>query len=239
MTNVDRAHAAKVRRQLNRHGRFPITLPNAHVRRILERQPHILILTRAHRLGLKGAPKLYDLHNALTVKRNTAHRAGGRLDLQSDPHVLTIELLEVTPTTLQDIQLKDARAAGFPTVADLLDDWRDHHRRSAPDAQVFLHRFQIEGARYLHRDIHRGYTHDPAEGVRGELAAPSATELDTMATDNRERFEDGRRDEMERRSAKSLAARLKVAVGRADEAAIDSILRDLEALKQRIAAKAA
>lgn len=235
MTQVDRVHAAKVRRQLDRHGRFPITLPNAHVRRIVEKQPHILVLTRAHRLGLNGTPKLYDLHNALVIKRNAAHRHGGRLDLQSDPHVLTIELLEVTATTLGAIQLKDARAAGFATVAHLLEDWREHHRRSQPDVEVFLHRFQIEGERYLHRDIHRGYTHDPAEGVRGELAAPSVVELDAMAVDNRERFEDLRRDEMERRSAKSLAARLRVAVTRADEAAIDSILRDLEALKRRIA----
>lgn len=167
--------------------RYPIVLPNHHVQRIISRDARLLILTRTLPSGGPRKLRLYEVHNALIVRRNLRHCREGRPDLQANPHVLTLEVTSIESGPLGEVDLKRARLAGYPTVEELREDWRQRRRRLDLDLRVHLHLFEVRGERYLHRDVHRNYAHDPSEAIDGEMAALSEGELERYAAQARER----------------------------------------------------
>lgn len=204
----DDTQRARDRARRRRRGRYPIVLPNRQLQRMLDRDARLMILTRKLSLGPRPhvdpdempagaapprggprAPRLYELHNALTTRRNDRHRRNRRPDLQTDPHVVTIEVLAVELTTLGEVDLKQARAAGYKTVEEMREDWRQRRCRLDLNLPVYLHEFRVSDARYLHRDVHRGYTHDPDQAVQGEPPALTPTETERYARRARERDE--------------------------------------------------
>ena len=54
-----------------------------------------------------------------------------------------IRILSVSRERLGDIDHRDARLEGFPTVGRFFDYWRTLHGRVDPDAQVWAIRFEL------------------------------------------------------------------------------------------------
>jgi len=207
--------------------RWQIVLPHPSIRRILERKPTTLLLSRRASAGT------YEIHDALTVRRNKDHCANGRPDRQSNPLVFEIEISAIETKPLADLDLATIRSAGYKTSDELRQEW--HGRPLKPTLLIHVCSFRIIEARYLHKQIDRGYTTDPAQAVQDEPQALSAHELNQLATVAAARRANERRDEITQQRMRSLAIRLKEAARRGDLKAAAAIRRDLEQLETEAA----
>ena len=180
---------------------WPLLLPHATIRRILDRNTSRLILTRHVK------PGEYQVQDEGLERRNREHRAKGRDDLQHDPDVVSIVITHVHKITLLDVDLALARAAGFKTQRDFYDDWLIRRRVIVPDLEVMVHAFGLaETPRYLHARVHRGYTSDPLRAARGEPEALDPMDLRRYADtarwrDDQLRREQAHRERLQRRRA--------------------------------------
>lgn len=172
---------------------WPLLLPHDTIRRILNHNTRLLIHTR----HLK--PGEYQVQDEGLEQRNRQHRQEGRDDLQSDPNVVSIVITHVQRTTLLDIDLAMARAAGYRTQRDFYDAWLERRRVIIPGLEVLVHAFRLaETPRYLHERVHRGYTSDPARAARGEPEALDAMDLRRYADTARWRDDQIRREQAHR-----------------------------------------
>jgi hypothetical protein len=195
--------------------RYPLVLPHADVRRILERHATRLVVTaRAHR----GA---YTVQDAFTVRRNERLRKAGRLEEQSDPDVCALQITDVEPIALADVDYRTVRQCGFKTQRDFFDDWLARRRHIDPAQDVWSVGFQIiEQPRFLHKRTFAGYTSDPSLAMFGEPEALGAEDLRHLAGSARARLERERHEELRRQRARNLTVRYREALrlGRDDEA---------------------
>lgn len=159
--------------------------------------------------------------------------------------VCRITVTDVHLERLGAISLKDARREGFRTTGEFFDYWRGLHRTVNESLPVWVISFVLgdhsETDRFLDRRVHRTYTTRPPEAVvdnsvEGAVRALSASELRQLAGANRRRFEREHRDELRRRQAKSLQARLKDAVARGDAGAVRLLRDELDRLADQLEA---
>jgi hypothetical protein len=192
-----------------------LTLRHSTVRRVLERRPASLILTRKPQL------EIYQVHDQLTVVRNQRRRSAGRHDQLEDPLIFTVAIQSVVALGLVELDQLLVRSAGFQTTEDFFLDWLSGHRRIDVRAEVFVCGFTlVEDARFLHERISRGYTPDPARSVRGEPQALGRGDLESL-----------RRSEEHRREVRSLANRLREAGHRRDVDGLAAVRQDLGVLE--------
>jgi hypothetical protein len=161
---------------------YPIALPPAHVRRILERRATLLILSR------RLPPALYLVHDQRTTRRNAQRCAAGRPELQDDPLRMSILVVEVRETTVCDLEYSDARAAGYRDCIELLEDWQRRHRRIDLDQPVHAHHFRhAELPRLLAAStVQADYVIDPAHAAWDVPEAVSATEQADITAEARQ-----------------------------------------------------
>lgn len=215
----------------------PIVLPSHHIRRLVDRSAHLLVL--GCRLPMRGAdhPTLFEIHNAKTIRTNVRHYRNGRRDLAGDPHEFTVELLEITETLLGKLDTWQAKAAGYPNVEALHDDWQRRRRALDLKLTVFVHEFVVVTARYMHRNVRLGYTVDPAESfdnpATGGSQALYPEDQERMSVDARERFEALRAGEMLGRRRRSLTIQMKAACKRADIETIDRLAKELKVVAEQ------
>lgn len=215
---------------------FPITLPDGHVVRLLDGNATVLILPRALPQRKNGHPDLFEVHNARTHRRNLAACLDGRPERQENPAVCVIEVLEITEVAFPKIDHDTVRAAGYANWRELNDDWQRRYR-GTPE-RVHVHQFKIIEARFLHEQVPKGYAHDPAAGAFGEPEAVSEAAVNTMAVENRARFEASRGDEMRRRKVRNVKSRLDAAVRAMDAGEIAKLSRELAILSAEVGAAA-
>jgi hypothetical protein len=192
--------------------RWPLVLSHADVRRILQRHASSLVLTVRPKLGA------YVVQDALTVRRNERLRKAGRGSEQQDPDVFTIEITDVAPMWLRDLDYAIVRAAGWQTQRDFFDDWLGRKGHIDPDQDVYVARFRpAERPRFLHRRTFSGYTFEPALAMHGEPEALSAEQLRDLSS--RQAVDRERRRELCRQRAQSIALRVRHAQreGKTDE----------------------
>lgn len=196
-------------------GRWPLVLPHAQIRRMLDSH-HLLISTRDLHADA------YEVHDASTVRLNYRRKRDGRSDLQDDPAVFVIEVTHVERRPLLDLDLVTVRRAGFKTLEDFYLDWIAAHRRVVVGSDVRLYTFAIAAEeRYLHRRAHRGYTRNPGEAVRDEpQPIDSATTL-RYAADARDRYAAEHADDIARREARALGSQLRAARAAAAARGVD------------------
>lgn len=123
---------------------------------------------------------------------------------------------------------------------DLPDDqvvqlWRARHGTR----QVWVVTFELDERRLLHRQLHKGYTCDPAQAAHGEPEAVPPEILDHYAATARSRYVVEHRDELAHQRARTLARRLREAAVRAargDVAApeLDDIERWIAVLERSV-----
>jgi hypothetical protein len=118
---------------------FAIAMGRREIRRLLERRATVLVL------GRELTPDTY---------------------LLGDEDGVTIRVTGVRRCALRDLDFPACRAAGHRTQRDFFDAWYERHGIIDPDRVVTVAVFVLaEDARWLHRRVHRGYTHDPAESA--------------------------------------------------------------------------
>jgi hypothetical protein len=214
---------------------FPIVLSNAHIRRIVDRNATVLILTSRKRLGVHACPELYEIHNRLVLKQNARDRRNSKPEWQTDPCALIIELRAVTEATLGGLDFRQARLAGYRTVEELREDWAIRREKLGGDAKVFVHEFAITDARFLHRRSQRGYSTDPAQGMRDEPEGVDAATQKRLTELGTFRWQ----QERDRRGAQAQAVELHERVRELErryaggEASLEP---DLRVIRQRIQA---
>lgn len=205
---------------------FPLVLPHAQVRRILDRKANRLIVTRQIKQGT------YDVQDALAARRLDRYLKGPRMgEPPPSASVFAITVTEVWETTLTGLDFATIRAAGFKTQRDFYDEWIEWRRHIDPDELVRVCAFGFtDPGRFLHAKVHRGYTTNPAESARGEPQALSSGELKELAGDAARRFDRQRREEIRRRQARSLAQRLKLATAKGDSREMRALSREIDRL---------
>jgi hypothetical protein len=201
---------------------WPIILPHAQIARMLARRTSRLILTARLR------PGTYHVHDALSVRQNERRRRAGRFTEQQDPTIFAITITGIRELALVDLDLVTVRAAGYRTQRDFYDDWlrRRHHLDPRETARVCAFAFEAP-ERYLHQRAHRGYTENPLQAARGEPAALSAAELADLSAGARRRHQQHQREDARRQHARSLAARIKLAVLDHDGEAAEAIRQEI------------
>lgn len=202
--------AAGQRRLKQPPGRRPLVLPHDQIRRILDRKPTLLILTR------DLDPGVYVVHDDQTVKRNLRHQRDRRSDLQSDPAVFMVEVEPPARTMITDLELVTVNHAGFKTLEEFFWNWPPRRWRFHTSLELTVYPFQIPAtARFLHQKVHRGYTHDPAEAVPDEPEALDDDVLQDLTVKARERYRTEHAADVARRESQSLARQLREATTRA------------------------
>lgn len=172
-----------------------LVLPHPDAVRVLKAST--LILTRQVEFDV------YEIHDGLTVRRNTRLRRDGRFDEQADPLVATIRFEQITETTLIGLDLKTIRSAGWKTQRDFYDDWLDRRHHIDPDEVVRACRFvHTEADRFLDRRLHRAYTTDPARAVIGERVEGAVRAVDRVEQERMSREARGR-DELIRQARRA------------------------------------
>ena len=185
---------------------FPLVLPHADIRRILERHASRLVSTARARRGA------YTIQDAITVRRNERLRKDGRPEEQQDPDICAIQITEVMPIALVDVDFRTVRACGFKTQRDFYDDWLERRRAIDPRQGVWSVAFHlVEQPRFLHRRTFGGYTTDPSMAMFGEPEALGAEDLKLLAGDARIRLERERQEELCRQQVRSISLRLRAA----------------------------
>lgn len=227
--------AARARRRLERQpeGRWPIVMPHAHIRRMIDRSATLLVLTRKVTLS-RVKPNIHEVHDALIIRKNRERSRNERPDLQESSLVLTIEILSVETKKLAELDLLAARAAGFRTTDELREDWVVRHRTEIDlELEVHLATFTAITGRYLHKKVHRGYTTDPTHAAEGEPQALSAGELEEMSEVARDRYRLLHAEEIAKREARSLANQLREAQNRAVLRGID-VTPEVAAIRKQL-----
>lgn len=199
---------------------YPLVLSHPQVRRIMDRNATSLILSRRLPLGE------IDIHDSLTLQRNQRHRKSGRVDLQEDPLVMTVEIADREPMPLMELTLKMVRGAGHKTTEDFYCDWIERRRKIDVELQVYVYGFQrVSTARFLHVRVHRGYTSNAAQAARGEPEAISSDELEKLSRRQHRVDED-----FLRQARRSIGLRAKEAAQRGDLVAYNALSSELALL---------
>ena len=212
-----------------KRGRYPLVLPHVYVRRVLDRRASVLILTR------RVSPGIYEIHDAQRVGRNRAHCRNGRPDLQTDPAVLTIEVVAVERYRAGDLPILLLRQAGYKTSDEFRGDWIARRRTFDAGREVLVCAFRITGDRYLSIRPEHGYTSDPAQAAQGENGPIAALDQETLNRYARSAFE---RDDALRREriraaanhARAVMAQLRqdLAADGADDRQTERLIRGVE-----------
>lgn len=200
--------------------RYPIVLSHRAVRRLVENKASVLIQERERRLGR------WDVADAEIRKRNGRLCDRGRPEEQEDEIVLSIELMSHDRCPLLELDFKTIHRAGFRTSEDFYTDWRESRRRVDDDAQVNVYGLRmVAQERFLHSQLHRGYTSDPSLAARGEPEALSEDDLDRVTARWRQPTETG-----VHRMQRGIALRAKHAALRGDPAGLLMLAAELAAL---------
>jgi hypothetical protein len=221
------------RRRLKRPpGRSPLILPSGQVRRMREKHPTLLILTRTLE------PAAYEVQDEGTVKENVKRRRRGRPDLQDDPVVFMIEVAPmVRIVRLAELEARMVKGAGFKTLDEFHVEWLERRGHLLPGVELRIYPFEITARpRYLHVQVHRGYTHDPAEAVRDEPAVIDQDQLEVYSSSARRRYEHQHAAELRADRARSLSIRLRDAHKRGDPDELTRIRQELLELEAEMRA---
>lgn len=167
---------------MTRTGPFPIPLPPAHIRRILDRGATCLILTR------QVQNRRYIIEDASVNRRNTQHARLGRRDLSTDPEAFIIEILGILTLPLSMLGYNACRDAGYRSQREFFDEWYARHGWIDPDQTVNVCHFQIvEDTRYLGST--RDYTRNQHDSIDPEAPALDKADLERYAGAARQRHE--------------------------------------------------
>lgn len=101
------------------------------------------------------------------------------------------------------------------------------------DRHVWVVAFELDRRLMLHRNVHRGYTHDPKMAAKGEPEVIDPAALEAYTEQARRTYEVTHHGELAQRRAKTLSRRLLQAAAKAPSAGVlDEIERRIAELEQ-------